>query len=80
MQIPAEAFVFGTVAVLRSWKGHLYLLEALQEIVQNGEPAFLLVVGEGPYRVVIEEKVREWDWSPGCGWSATRMRWRRGLP
>ncbi len=59
LQIPAEAFVFGTVAVLRSWKGHLYLLEALKELVQRGEPAFLLVVGEGPYRVVIEAKVRE---------------------
>jgi len=59
LQIPAESFVFGTVAVLRSWKGHLYLLEALREIVRNGEPAFLLVVGEGPYRVVIEAKVRE---------------------
>ena len=59
LQIPAEAFVFGTVAVLRSWKGHLYLLEALREIVRGGEPAFLLVVGEGPYRVVIEEKIRE---------------------
>jgi glycosyltransferase involved in cell wall biosynthesis len=59
LQIPAEAFIFGTVAVLRSWKGHLYLLEALKEMVRNGDPAFLLVVGEGPYRVVIEEKVRE---------------------
>ena len=64
LQIPAEAFVFGTVAVLRSWKGHLYLLEALREIVRGGEPAFLLVVGEGPYRVVIEEKVRELGLEP----------------
>ncbi len=59
LQIPAEAFVFGTVAVLRSWKGHLYLLEALKELIRVGEPAFLLLVGEGPYRVVIEEKVRD---------------------
>ena len=59
LQIPPGAFVFGTVAVLRSWKGHLYLLEALQEMVRGGEPAYFLVVGEGPYRVVIEAKVRE---------------------
>ncbi len=45
--------------MLRSWKGHLYLLEALQELVQAGIPAYLLVVGEGAYRVVIEERVRE---------------------
>jgi glycosyltransferase involved in cell wall biosynthesis len=59
LQIPSEAFIFGTVAMLRSWKGHLYLLEALKELVRGGEPAYLLVVGEGPYRVLIEEKVRD---------------------
>jgi glycosyltransferase involved in cell wall biosynthesis len=62
LDLPAKAFILGTVAVLRSWKGHLYLLEALEELVrgeEGGEPVFLLVVGEGPYRVVIEEKVRE---------------------
>ncbi len=63
-QIPAEAFVCGIVAVLRSWKGHLYLLEALREIVRGGMPAYLLVVGEGPYRVVIEEKIRELGLEP----------------
>jgi glycosyltransferase involved in cell wall biosynthesis len=45
------------VAVLRSWKGHLYLLEALQELLREGREAFLLLVGEGPYREVIAEKV-----------------------
>ncbi len=64
LQIPPGAFVFGTVAVLRSWKGHLYLLEALQEMVRRGEPAYFLVVGEGPYRVVIEARVRELNLSP----------------
>ncbi|MCX5892428.1 MAG: glycosyltransferase [Deltaproteobacteria bacterium] len=62
--IPPGAFVFGTVAVLRSWKGHLYLLEALAEMVRGGEPAYFLVVGDGPYRVVIEAKVRELNLSP----------------
>jgi glycosyltransferase involved in cell wall biosynthesis len=55
--IPADAFIFGCVAVLRSWKGHLYLLEAFQELIQGGARAFLILVGEGPYRVVIEEKI-----------------------
>lgn len=64
LQIPPEAFVCGSVAVLRSWKGHLYLLEALRELVRTGKPAFLLVVGDGPYRVVIEGKVRELDLEP----------------
>jgi len=43
------------VATLRSWKGHLYLLEALA-----GLPGVrLAVVGDGPYRATIEEKIAE---------------------
>jgi glycosyltransferase involved in cell wall biosynthesis len=57
IKIPTDAFVFGSVAVLRSWKGHLYLLEAFQNLIADGVRAFLLIVGEGPYRVVIEEKI-----------------------
>jgi glycosyltransferase involved in cell wall biosynthesis len=59
MQIPPDAFVFGSVAVLRSWKGHLDLLEAFHQLLQEGARAFLLLVGEGPYRVVIEEKIAQ---------------------
>ena len=59
LQIPADAFIFGSVAVLRSWKGHLDLLEAFHELLQQGARAFLLLVGEGPYRVVIEEKIAQ---------------------
>lgn len=59
LEIPEDAFVFGSVAVLRSWKGHLYLLEALQKLLQQGAPAFLLIVGDGPYREVIAEKIAQ---------------------
>jgi glycosyltransferase involved in cell wall biosynthesis len=54
-----SACLIGSVAVLRSWKGHLYLVEALKKVLQAGEKAHLLLVGEGPYRVVIEAKVAE---------------------
>jgi glycosyltransferase involved in cell wall biosynthesis len=59
LDIPAGAYVFGTVAVLRSWKGHLFLLEALHQLLHEGLDAYLLVVGDGPYRGIIEEKVAE---------------------
>jgi glycosyltransferase involved in cell wall biosynthesis len=59
IKIPADAFVFGSVAVLRSWKGHLYLLEAFKKLLVDGVRAYLLLVGEGPYRVVIEEKIAQ---------------------
>jgi glycosyltransferase involved in cell wall biosynthesis len=59
LRLPAGAFVFGTVSVLRSWKGHLYLLEALSRLLQEGLAAVLIVVGDGPYRPVIEEKIQK---------------------
>jgi glycosyltransferase involved in cell wall biosynthesis len=59
LEIPGEAFIFGCVAVLRSWKGHLFLLEAFRELLDHGAPAFLVLVGDGPYRPVIKGKVRE---------------------
>jgi glycosyltransferase involved in cell wall biosynthesis len=64
LNIPAEAWIIGCVAVLRSWKGHVYLLEALQELRREGVPAYLVLVGEGPWRPVIEEKIRELDLAP----------------
>jgi glycosyltransferase involved in cell wall biosynthesis len=57
--VPAGVLVFGTVSVLRSWKGHLYLLEALKYVLEEGLAAILVIVGDGPYRPVIEEKIQE---------------------
>ena len=57
--LPPGVFVFGTVSVLRSWKGHLYLLEAFKSLLEQGLVALLVIVGDGPYRPVIEEKVQE---------------------
>ena len=59
LHIPEQAFIFGSVAVLRSWKGHLYLLEALHDLIEGGARAFLILVGEGPYRALIEEKIEQ---------------------
>ncbi len=55
--LPEGAFVLGTVSVLRSWKGHLYLLEALSQLVREGAPACLRVGGGGVYRNKIEDKI-----------------------
>ncbi len=46
----------GIVATLRSWKGHLYLLEAFAQLDQPD--LRLIVVGEGPMRGPIEEAIR----------------------
>lgn len=53
--ISASEYLLVIVATLRSWKGHLYLLEAL-----SGLPGVrLAVVGDGPYRPSIDRKVAE---------------------
>ncbi len=59
LHLPPGAFVFGTISVLRSWKGHLTLLEAFKQLREEGLDAVLLIVGDGPYRPVIEEKMNE---------------------
>jgi glycosyltransferase involved in cell wall biosynthesis len=44
LRLPADAFLVGIVATLRSWKGHRYLVEAVA-----GMPgAMLVMVGDGP--------------------------------
>src|SRR5215471_12021158 len=44
--LPAEAFVVGIVATLRSWKGHRYLVDA---VARARDPRwFLVMVGGGP--------------------------------
>ena len=45
----------GIVATLRSWKGHLFLLEAFAQLKRPD--LRLLVVGEGPMRGPIEQKI-----------------------
>lgn len=57
--IPDDAPVLGIAAVLRSWKGHLVLLDAMSSICSSLPEARLLMVGEGPMRKVIEARIRE---------------------
>ena len=47
----------GIVATLRSWKGHLYLLEAQARIKEKNWK--LLIIGDGPYREVLIEKTKK---------------------
>jgi glycosyltransferase involved in cell wall biosynthesis len=51
------AHYIGIVATLRSWKGHLYLLEAFAAL-SIGDWT-LLIIGEGPMRDPIEQRIGE---------------------
>lgn len=52
-------FVIGIVAVLRSWKGHQYLIDAVQRLLQGGVPAKLLIVGAGPMEQSLRIRIAE---------------------
>ncbi len=52
-----ETNYIGIVATLRSWKGHLYLLDAFDQIkIDDWE---LLIIGDGPMQEPISEKINE---------------------
>lgn len=49
----------GIVATLRSWKGHLHLLDALSLLSNENDGVRLLIVGDGPMRSVLEARAAE---------------------
>lgn len=57
--IPLDATVFGMVAVLRSWKGHCLFLEAIHPVMKSDDSIWVLIVGDGPIKDVIEAKIAE---------------------
>lgn len=57
--IPRGRFIVGFTGVLRSWHGLDLLVRAVGYMVSNGFEAFLLVVGDGPYRESLESLVNE---------------------
>ncbi|MFL6563612.1 MAG: glycosyltransferase [Burkholderiales bacterium] len=54
--LPQDATLVGIVATLRSWKGHLFLIDAFAELPGT---LMLVIVGDGPMREVLEARVRE---------------------
>lgn len=52
-------FVVGIVSVLRSWKGHQDLLEAVDRLARAGVPAKLVIVGAGPREKNIRQRIAE---------------------
>ena len=54
-----ESFAVGMVGVLRSWKGHLFFLKAIPEILKRVGNAHFYIAGDGPQRENIENAIRE---------------------
>jgi len=55
--LPTDRKYIGIIATLRSWKGHLYLLDAFSKL--DLPDWHLLIVGDGPMRQPIEEKIKQ---------------------
>jgi len=55
--VPEDAVVLGKVAGLEPRKGHKYLIQAAEKILEEYEEVYLLFVGDGWYRDEIERMV-----------------------
>ncbi len=49
-----DIFVVGIVATLRSWKGHTYLLDAIESLPDD---VHCLIVGDGPQAAALQQKI-----------------------
>ena len=56
LSLPADAFIVGIVATLRSWKGHRYLVDAVAAM--QDQHVTLVIVGDGPGRDNLHEQVK----------------------
>lgn len=59
LQLNKEIPLIGTVGVLRKKKGHHILLEAIPRVLKEFPQACFVLVGDGPQRKNIEDKIKE---------------------
>jgi glycosyltransferase involved in cell wall biosynthesis len=55
LDLPQDVPLIGIIATLRSWKGHRYLVEAIQLLAHKH--AQLIIVGDGPQRLALERQI-----------------------
>lgn len=51
-------FLVGTVSMLRGWKGHDYLIEAVKDLEGEIPGIKLIIVGDGPYKENLEKLIK----------------------
>ena len=59
LRITPDEQVVGTVGHLVERKGHIYLIEAAQQVLGKTPNVKFIIAGEGPYRPEIEKKIAE---------------------
>lgn len=55
LDLPRDKYLFGSVATLRSWKGHSFLLDALK--LANNPRMHVVIVGDGPQQRNLERQI-----------------------
>ncbi len=53
-----KKYIVGMIGRLHPQKGHIYLIEAAQQVVQKKSDAFFIVVGDGVLREFLENEVK----------------------
>lgn len=59
LNMPAEAVLIGTVAILRFKKGHGELLEAIPSVLERHPEAHFVFAGDGPMQADIQKRIAE---------------------
>lgn len=56
--IPSGEIIVGFTGILRPWHGLEMLIEAVRALRKNGHKVYLLIVGDGPLKAQMEEKLQ----------------------
>jgi glycosyltransferase involved in cell wall biosynthesis len=81
-QLADASVVIGTVALLRSEKNLGLLIDAFAKVHQQDDRARLLIVGSGPLKAELEQRVQELRIAPFCVFEAattTPATWMRAI-
>ena len=57
--IAPDEFVMGIMARIEDYKGHVYILEALRQLVDEGRKVKLIIAGEGDYADTVKQRCHE---------------------
>lgn len=57
--LQSDSRYLGIVATLRSWKGHLYLIDAVARLAKDFGDLRLAIVGDGPMLPALEQRAKE---------------------
>lgn len=54
-----DDFVIGIVAILRIWKGHTFLIQAVKQLLEQGRNVKLLICGDGPQQENLKKLIAD---------------------